>query len=584
MKKEQLLSRLKWAVPVWAALCLVEIVAQDTPAKPGGASLEAKVRHFEADLRDLQHVYLIEASEQGRAQYRRLLSKWQDRLERMQFSRLSPEQRVDWLLLRDKIAGLLAEAEDSWRRDQAARGYMPGYFAIAELEQQRRLKQWIEPRHAAHILSGLTEEVKAAQKRLEGQQESVPTALLRRALRRMETARGWLEEWYRFRGGYDPIFTWWVEADYEKLARAIDGYIQCVRKKIGLDCSDEPPLLGEPVGRDRIVDELRREWIAYSPEELIQIGEHEYRWCEEQLKAASQELGCGDDWKKALERVEEDHLPPEKHVDWIRFLADEATRFVEERRLVSVPKLCKEGWRIEMMPPERQKVNPYFTGGRTISVSYPTASMDVLEKEMTMLGNNRHFTRATVLHEVIPGHWLQAFMAERYRPYRQYFETPFYVEGWALYWEMRFWDLGFPQSPQNKIGMLFWRAHRCARIIFSLKYHLGQMSAEEAVQFLIDKVGHKPKNARAEVRRSIEGGYPPLYQIAYMVGALQLRALHAELVGSGKKGEREFHDTILKEGPIPIELIRRRILGLELTPNLVPSWRFYHIGESQPAR
>ena len=56
-------------------------------------------------------------------------------------------------------------------------------------------------------------------------------------------------------------------------------------------------------------------------------------------------------------------------------LAEEATKFVEDQELVTVPELCKETWRMEMMTPERQKVNPYFTGGEVICVSYPTDAM-----------------------------------------------------------------------------------------------------------------------------------------------------------------------------------------------------------------
>src|SRR5262245_65249283 len=100
-----------------------------------------------------------------------------------------------------------------------------------------------------------------------------------------------------------------------------------------------------------------------------------------------------------------------------------------------------------MMSPERQKVNPFFTGGEVISVSFPTADMSYEDRMMTLRGNNIPFCRATVQHELIPGHHLQSFMAKRYRPHRGIFRTPFLVEGWALYWELLLWDLGFPKTP-----------------------------------------------------------------------------------------------------------------------------------------
>jgi uncharacterized protein (DUF885 family) len=193
---------------------------------------------------------------------------------------------------------------------------------------------------------------------------------------------------------------------------------------------------------------------------------------------------------------------------------------------------------------------------------------------MSMRGNNRHFARATVHHELIPGHHLQGFMTDRYRSYRQLFSTPFWVEGWALYWEFLLWEMGFPKTPENKVGMLFWRMHRCARIIFSLRYHLGTMTPAQCVDFLVDRVGHERDNATSEVRRYIGPDYSPLYQAAYMLGGLALRSLHEEAVSQGPWKERDFNDALLTYGSIPIELVRDGILNKPLAPDSEPSWNF----------
>ena len=229
---------------------------------------------------------------------------------------------------------------------------------------------------------------------------------------------------------------------------------------------------------------------------------------------------------------------------------------------------------MEMMSPERQKTTPYFTGGEVISISYPTGDMAHDLKQMVMRGNNIHFARATVHHELIPGHHLQGFMAQRHRPYRRLFRTAFLVEGWPLYWELRLWDLGFQRSAEDRVGMLFWRAHRCARIITTLRFHLGKMSPQEMVEFLTKRVGHEPSGAEAEVRRYIGGSYGPLYQCAYLVGGWQLRALQKELVGSGKMTERQFHDAVLRENSIPVEMIRASLAGVPLSRDFKPSWKF----------
>jgi uncharacterized protein (DUF885 family) len=239
----------------------------------------------------------------------------------------------------------------------------------------------------------------------------------------------------------------------------------------------------------------------------------------------------------------------------------EAIAYLEDRDLLTIPDLAKETWRMEMMAPERQRVSPFFLGGESIIVSYPTHTMGHREKLMSMRGNNPHFSRATVQHELIPGHHMQFFMMARYKPYRAVFGTPFWIEGWCLYWEMRLWDMGFPRGPEDRIGMLFWRMHRCARITFSLKFHLGEMTADECVDMLVDRVGHERANAEGEVRRSFGGEYPPLYQAAYMIGGFQFLALHREVVASGRMTDREFHDAVLRENDIPVAILREILTG-----------------------
>ncbi len=166
-------------------------------------------------------------------------------------------------------------------------------------------------------------------------------------------------------------------------------------------------------------------------------------------------------------------------------------------------------------------------------------------------------------------------MADRHRPYRKLFSTPFYVEGWAMYWEMVLWDRGdFFVSPEDRVGTLFWRMHRCARIIFSLRFHLGELSAQQCVDLLVDMVGHERSAAEGEVRRSLNGEYGPLYQAGYMLGALQLYSLRREALRGRVFSERDFHDRVLRANHMPIEMLRALLLDKPLTREFAPGWRF----------
>jgi len=403
-----------------------------------------------------------------------------------------------------------------------------------------------------------------------------PTKLIAyRAQETLTDLSGALRGWYEYYSGYDPMFTWWNAAPYKKATRSLESYRRLLRERVvGFRSDEDEPIVGTPIGRDALASDLASEFIDYTPEDLLAIGEREYAWCENELKKASREMGFGDDWKAALEKVKTLYVEPGKQPDLILKLAREAENYVEKHDLITVPPLAKEMWRMQMMSPQRQKVNPFFTGGETISVSYPTDTMDHEDKMMSMRGNNIHFSRATVFHELIPGHELQAFMNARYNTHRGAFRTGFWTEGWSLYWEMLLWDMNFQQSPENRIGMLFWRTHRASRIIFSLNFHLGKWTPQQCIDFLVDKGGHERANAEAEVRRSFNGSYPPLYQLAYMMGGLQFKSLHHDLVDSGKMTNRQFHDAIITGGPMPIELVRARLLRTSLPKDYKANWKY----------
>jgi uncharacterized protein (DUF885 family) len=346
-------------------------------------------------------------------------------------------------------------------------------------------------------------------------------------------------------------------------------------KLVGIKADDKTTIIGDPIGKEALLRELEYEMIPYTPEELVEIANKEFAWCELEMKKASREMGYGDDWKKALEAVKQKYVEPGKQPELIRDMAFEAIEFLEKKDLVTIPKVARDGWRMEMMSPERQLIAPFFLGGEVVQVSYPTNTMTHEQKMMSLRGNNPHFSHAVVHHELIPGHHLQGFMIDRYRPYRQSFYTPFWMEGWALYWEFLLWDLNFNTTPEDRVGALFWRMHRCARIIFSLSFHLEKMSPNEAVDFLVEKVGHERENALGEVRRSFSGDYGPLYQIAYMIGGLQFYNLHKDLVGGKKMTNKQFHDAILKENAIPVEMVRAILTKQKLTKDYKPNWRFY---------
>ena len=548
---------------------------------PAPADLGPLLARYSNDLWSLKRFYDLPQSPTTERVMRQFYESWQSALLRVQFDGLPQEGRIDYILFHNKLDHEVRQIDLQRKRAEQIVELIPFAPVIVELKESRQRVEPLDPSAAAASLEQISKQMEDLSKRInepaKGSEINVPKTVAFRAARALDRLRDTLKAWFEFYDGYDPLFNWWVSEPYRKTSAAMEKYAVLIREKLaGIKPNDRDTIVGDAVGRDMLVSELAYEMIPYTPEEIVEIANREFAWCDAEMLRASREMGYGDDWKKALEHVKSDYVAPGQQAIFIQGLVLEAIGFVESHNLVTVPPLAAQTWRMDMMTPERQRVNPFFTGGEMLSVSYPVESMTEEQKLMSMRGNNKHFSRATAFHEVIPGHFLQEFMSRRYRCYRDLFETPFSVEGWALHWEMLLWDKGFTATPEDRIGALFWRMHRCARIIFSLSFHLGKMTAQECVDFLVNRVGFERENAAGEVRRSFESDYyGPLYQAAYMLGALQFRALHLELVDSGKMPEREFHDAILKMNAIPVEMARASLTKQPLDAGFRSRWKFY---------
>jgi len=586
----------------------VALSAQDAPkaaslaAVPRATALVGKtsselalaVDRYASDQTALNRRYDANESPAQRQRMRDFYGAWRQRLREVDFDKLTQEGKADYVLLDNYLIHQtsLMDRDDKQRAETAP--LAPFQDRLLALQDARRDLASIDQAGIARTLADVAKQIDSLRAQFEPAPAGrgadsgrarpaapkVSRTVANRAADNLDELRRTMTTWYRFYDGYDPLFSWWSRDPYRKLDSALVRYSRTLRERVvGMRPQDiaqnTGPIIGDPIGAEGLKEDLRYEMMPYAPEELIAIAEKEYAFSLSEMKKASRELGFGDNWKAAMEKVKNTYVEPGKQPQMIRDLARQAEAFFDQNDWVTIPPLAKEDWRMEMMAPDRQRVSPFFLGGESIIVSYPTADMTDEEKLQSMRGNNPHFSHATVFHELNPGHHLQGFMLLRYNPHRSLFRTPFWNEGQSLYWEMFLWDTGkFHVSPEDRVGALFWRMHRSARIIFSLNFHLGKMTPEQAVQFLVDTVGFERANADGEVRRSFGGQYSPLYQAAYMLGGLQLRALHRELVDSKKMTDREFHDAVLQGGAMPITMVRARLSNQPLTRAGAQPWRF----------
>jgi len=166
-------------------------------------------------------------------------------------------------------------------------------------------------------------------------------------VRNVEGLRRTLRTWNTFYSLYDPLFTWWCSAPYKTVDDALDKYSKFITERlVGIRPDDKVTIIGDPIGRDALIEELKFEMIPYTPEELVEIANKEFAWCEAEMKKASRDLGYGDDWKKALE-LSSKNMSSRQTAGPDPRSAYQAIDFVEKNNLVTVPKVAATagGWR-----------------------------------------------------------------------------------------------------------------------------------------------------------------------------------------------------------------------------------------------
>ena len=506
-----------------------------------------------------------------------LIDEYLELLKRSSFEKWNINGKVDYVLFKRNLESEQYQLQEEQKTYDQIVKYLTFSDRLFTLQKPRRRGISVNGEEVAKELNDINKDITIAIDKL----KKVDSIELNQANLASEAAKGLqavLKDYFNFYNGYDPLFTWWVPRTYTATDSLLGVFSNAIKRKgkvNNLQKDDGSGIIGNPIGSVELVRQLNYEWISYSPEDLVDIANKEFAWCDAELLKASREMGFGDKWKDALEKVKQTYVSPGKQPEAMYDLYKQSVDFLKKNDLLTLPSLSEEDWGMYMMSAERQRVSPFFLGGQSLIISYPTNTMTYDEKMMSMRGNNPNFSFATVHHELLAGHHLQGYMTARHKTYRN-FDTPFWTEGNALYWEFLLWDMKFPRTPEQRIGMLFWRMHRCARIIFSLNYHLGKWTPQQCIDFLVDRVGHERANAEGEVRRSFTGQYGPLYQIAYMIGGLEFYALKKELVDTKKMTYKQYHDAILHENNLPVEMLRAILTNQNIGRDYKPSWKFYN--------
>ncbi len=320
------------------------------------------------------------------------------------------------------------------------------------------------------------------------------------------------------------------------------------------------------LGAERYAELLRlRAFDGLDAEAILAIGWDQLERNHQARRAAARELDPGAPIEAVLDRVKDDHPTTfDGALEAYRLAMRRARAHLVERGLVTVP----PGERVEVIatPTYLRGVMPfaaYFEPARfdpsPVGVYVVTPSVD--DHPGAMREHYHASISNTSIHEAYPGHHLQLAVAARQPSLtRAQVEAPEFVEGWGMYSEQMMREEGFDDGPAFRIALATDAIWRAARIVLDIRMHRGELSMDEATEFLVEHTGFERPNATAEVRRYT---YTPTYNLSYLLGKVLILGLRDE--ERRRLGDRfslrAFHDTLLTGGSLPISFHRRALRG-----------------------
>jgi uncharacterized protein (DUF885 family) len=348
-------------------------------------------------------------------------------------------------------------------------------------------------------------------------------------------------------------------------AAAIEGYIAYLEKDLA------PRSKGSfRLGQEKFEQKLRLdEGLTLSAERLLDLAMRELRATQDEFRRVASRLN-GSDPLAAWAKAKDEHPAPGELVPVAQQQLEELLEFITRNDIISIP----EGEPVSVAPTPRfyrwtfaSMWTPGPFEAKPMRAFYYITDVDPSWPAERQEEHLRDFNYGALwsisIHEVFPGHFLH------YQHLRQVdsklrksilFSSAAFVEGWAHYCEQMMVDEGFRRNDNTvRLGQLAEALIRLCRLVVGIRLHCEDMSVEQGVRFFREEAFLEEGSARREAER---GTFDPTY-IVYSIGKLmvmKLREDYKAAMGS-KYSLKQFHDTLLGNGTVPLWLHRALMLG-----------------------
>jgi len=361
-----------------------------------------------------------------------------------------------------------------------------------------------------------------------------------------------------------------LQAELAKLGR--EAAAACVEYASYLEKELLPAAAGDFAAGEDYFNTLLREQhlVDYDAAALLETGRRLFNETRSAMEDLARQIDPSLTIEEILERNKENHPAADDLLSEYRRAMEAARSYTVEHNIASLP--AGETLRIIETPQFLRPIIPYAAYMPSgifeeklegiFMVTPPDENASPEEIEAKLKGQPYSKIPVTAIHEAYPGHHLQlSWAASRGSTARKMGAqlSTLFVEGWAFYCEELMEQLGYINTPLQRLGRLSDQLWRAARIILDVSLHCRGMSVAEAVNFLVKECGLQPADALAEVRRYT---VTPTQPQSYLMGKLEI----LKIIDEYKKlwpgaSLRQMHDDILACGSLPPQLMRRQLFS-----------------------
>lgn len=534
---------------------LETFMAEELAASPTSATSLGVDGHDE-ELPDLSAAAFAERA--------RRTDSWLARLEGVGDDGLSLDQRIDRDLVMAALRGRVIMRDwEVWKRDPQT--YLgPCLSGVFSLFLNRVHPEPDLARFAAARLRAVPDVLAQGATNLDA--TLAPAIFVERALGACRAGVGYARDLVPQEVDDADLRADLVEAG-EVAATAFERFAETLRDLI-------PKCTGEwSIGEARYSAMLKqKELLGYGAAAMREKGQAAYDEISADMdRVAAQIDPSAPGWREVVESLNQDHPPtPEAMRDEYDEWTQKARQFLIDHGIVTLP----EGERcvVEPSPPFQRPVlavasystPPMFKDSMTghFFVPFPPDGTSPEDIQKRLETNSRAAIPTISVHEAYPGHhwhltWTKVNKIQE-RRVRSLLPTSYFSEGWALYAERVMREFGFFADPRHDLLHLDARVFRAARIVVDTSLHMGEMTVDEAVRFMMENGSLSEPTARAEVGRYCTW---PTQASSYLTGSLEIERIRVAFEKAGKGDVRTFNDKLAASGMLPIALAERAVMS-----------------------